>query len=263
MLIRDPLLHLFARRRWRGFETLYRLTGGGDIIAPNCYGTRFALNPHDYVENVTLRDGYYESEVFEAIHRQLTAGTVFWDVGSCFGLHAVTAAALVPGLQAIAFEPNPTSQARLRRNAALNRVPVRLLPCALHDTEGSSILYVPGPGNAGMATLCAENRSVGATAISAPIARADALVATGVAPAPHIVKIDVEGNELAALRGFGSLLKGPTLRAIVLEADPAILRDDVATELRQLLLDAGFALEPLRRREATQHALINVLALRS
>jgi FkbM family methyltransferase len=261
-MLRDLLLSLFFRRRWRGFETLFRVTGRRHILARNRYGALFSLDPHEYVDSFVLRDGFYESEVFETLLPALGPGAVFWDIGSCFGLHAVTAATIKAGVVVEAFEPNPSTCTRIQQNAELNRASVRLWPFALDERDGITDLYLSAAGNSGMTTVRPRDRALFTRAGTVATARADTLIATGRIQSPTVVKLDVEGSEAAVLRGFGSSLSDPRLHLIVLECAAEILADSGGNPLRLLLLDAGFRLHGLSRNEATAHGLINVAATR-
>ena len=262
-MLPDFLLRLFFRRRWRGFETLLRLSGSKHITVRNRYGALFALDPHDYVDSVVLREGFYESEVFEALQNAFEPNAVFWDIGSCFGLHAITAATLFPDLRVYAFEPNPRSQERIQQNAALNRVSIELCPLGLDNRDGTGELYLPAAGNSGMATLRPSSQAVFSRGERVAIARAASLITSGGVAAPTVIKLDVEGGEEAVLRGFDDHLLSPNLRLIVLECSPRVLGSDGGDPVRELLTNAGFELRPLVRNEETSHPLINIVAFRA
>ena len=89
-----------AWRGWRGFARLYGLlkpAGGRRALrASTRYGSQFFLEPFDNVDSHVLAEGFYESEVLEAVRPVLGRGAVLWVVGANFGLHAVTASS-APG----------------------------------------------------------------------------------------------------------------------------------------------------------------------
>jgi len=90
-----------------------RLAGKHTLRQRSLHGLIFELQPHEYIDAIVLREGYYEPEVIDALRPFLRPGAVFWDVGANIGLHTVTAACLAPGSQVVAFEPNPAVFARL------------------------------------------------------------------------------------------------------------------------------------------------------
>jgi FkbM family methyltransferase len=244
-----------------GFRIFRRLTGRGTLRMAARYGACFELSPDDYVSSVVLREGYYESEVMEALRPFFGPDAVFWDVGANFGLHAVTAKFLAPAMSVIAFEANPRMAGQIQRNAALNQVEVKLAPLALGSNSTPARLHIAA-GNSGMSTLHPVEKNAYHDTITVPAARGDELVARGTYPAPTVIKVDVEGAEPDVLQGLGDLLRHPGLRAIVIEADAAFdpaKPHAVATPLQT----AGFTLRRLQRNEATGHPLANFLATRA
>lgn len=246
-------------RGWRGFHRLWPLRGQQTLRYRCRYGPVFDLNPTEYIDQIVIREGYYESEVLEALRPWFGPGCVFWDVGANFGLHTITAAALHPGLRTYAFEPAPAAAHRLRAHAALNEAPVTTFEVALGEKEGVAKLYVNGSGNSGMSTL--TNSQVG-PAINVALRRADAVVHEHPQSTPTVMKLDVEGAEAAVLRGFGDLILERTLRAVVFESDPRAADEPGRCPAASLLVDAGFVLNSLSRRESTSHLLGNIIAMR-
>lgn len=255
----DRWLAWYFRRGWRGFLTQMRIAGRRTLRASCRYGPLFDLDPTEEIDSTILREGYYESEVYEALRPRLHAEAVLWDIGANIGQHAVTAAALHPGLRVCAFEPNPAAAGRLRAHAALNRVAVRVEQVALGDRGGRAELFVNVTGNSGASTQ--TDPTVGAP-VEVAIERADRMVDRGLLPPPTVVKLDVEGAEAAVLRGFGALLAAPALQVVVFEADARAATDPSRCAAASLLRDAGFRLRLLARRESTSHLLENFAAER-
>lgn len=254
----DRLLACYFRRGWRGFHALMRACRRRTLRQPCRYGPVFDLRPTEYIDGVVLREGYYESEVFEALRPWLKPGAVFWDIGANFGLHAVTAAAH-PGLHVCAFEPDPASARRLAAHAALNHASVQIHVGALGEHSGLAPLYVNTTGNPGMSTL--TNPAIG-PAITVATERADRLIGDQSLPSPTVVKLDVEGAEASVLRGFGDHLAVSSLRAVIFETDARVDTDPRRCPATTLLLDAGFRLRLLPRQESTSHLLANFAAER-
>jgi FkbM family methyltransferase len=101
-----------------------------------------------------------------------------------------------------AFEPIPQLAAYLRR-ASPKRV--RVVECALSDKEGLANLYVPS--NWGEASLRKPHQ--GAAVLGVPMKTLDSFELRNVG----LMKIDVEGHELAVLRGARDTIR--TSRPIV------------------------------------------------
>jgi FkbM family methyltransferase len=258
----DRFLAGYARRRWRGFITRRRWLGRPSIKVTSRHGASFNLLPGDYIDNIVLHEGFYESEVLGALRRFAAPGVVLWDIGANFGLHAVSAALAEPAMQVHAFEPNPASFARLQLHTRDNQAGVRCWPLALGDRDGTATLHANASGNPGMTTLTPGATTRFDAQVEVRLARGDTLVARGELPAPHVIKLDVEGGKLAVRTGLGGLLTAPTLRAVVFETCADLLTNPTGCPSASLLLAAGFKLSALRRTEASSYSLGNFLATR-
>jgi FkbM family methyltransferase len=258
----DDLCAAYARSGWRGFLTLHRLLGKDTIRMCTAYGAVFGLQPGDYIDGVVLREGFYESEVFEALRSGFAPGAVFWDIGAYFGLQSVSAALAEPAMQVHCFEPSPTILARLQAHAELNGVRLRCWSVALGETDGPGTLQINASGNPGMTTLIPAAGARFDTTLPVRVARAETLIRTGAVPAPTLIKLDVEGGESAVLAGFGDLLHAPGLRAVVFETRADLLADPSRCPAARLLLSAGFVFTALGRHEDSAHLLGNFLATR-
>jgi len=264
---RDRLVTLFRRHNWRGFIRLYALlkpiTSRLQLRVKTRFGSQFFLTPWDSVDSHVIAEGFYESEVLEAVRPELACpDAVLWVVGANFGLHAVTAKFLHQTATVVAFEPSPAMGSRLLENCELNGVKVDLHAYALADSNDALPFYANASGNPGMSTLHPgdllnyDHRFVVATLTAADV------IARRLAPAPTAMIVDAEGSELQVLRGLGPLLATPSLRFIVFEAANDFLDGCAATELNSLVTGSGFTLRKLDRKEDTAHSLSNFVATR-
>ncbi len=258
----DHLCVYYARSGWRGLITLQRLLHRPVITTRTRYGAVLALHPGDYIDRIVLLEGYFESEVLEALRPYFSPDAVLWDIGANIGLHTVSAARLAPGMRIHSFEPSPAIHARLLAHVGLNLAGATCWPIALGDHDGTAVLHVNASGNPGMTTLTPWAEAAYDRQVEVRVARADTLVAGGEAPAPTLIKLDVEGGEAAVLAGLGSLLANPGLRAVVFETCAELMDNPARCPAARLLQSAGFTFAPLRRNEATGHHLQNFLATR-
>ncbi|HUL52733.1 MAG TPA: FkbM family methyltransferase [Opitutaceae bacterium] len=263
---RDRLLTVVRRHNWRGFVTLYDLlkplTGRRSLRVVTRYGSQFFLTPWDSVDTHVINEGFYESEVLEAVRPHLGADAVLWVVGANFGLHAVTAKCLHPETRVVAFEPSPAMAARILENCELNGVALELHACALADRTAILPFFANASGNPGMSTLHPVNPSYYDQRFQVAAFAAAEVIDRGFAPAPTAMILDVEGAETEVLCGFGSRLGAAGLRVLVFEAPNDFLTAREPADLHALLRDAGFSLQKLERHEHTAHALSNFVAYR-
>jgi FkbM family methyltransferase len=111
----------------------------------------------------------------------------------------------------IAYEPNPPSCERLLRNLRLNgRTNVQVRHLAVGEHAGSIRLLsdplMPG-GTSGDPTVARQiEASQVATSVDVPVVAIDDDIAAAGLPLPDMVKIDIEGMELPALKGMAGTL---------------------------------------------------------
>jgi FkbM family methyltransferase len=143
-----------------------------------------------------------EPDTARFLRAQLGPGRVFYDCGANLGLYSLLAAAV--GASVVAFEPTPKTFDRLVVNVEANRFDVQCLALALADRSGRETIYELSDTNSGMNTL-----THGTPVAEVEVARLDDLEL----PAPHLLKIDVEGSELALLAGAAETIRRhrPTL----------------------------------------------------
>ena len=203
--------------------------------------------------------GSHDAWLFEAAaSRGPLDGKVCWDIGTHIGFHALTFAALVgPSGKVISFEPNPTNLARMeqnfRRNPALaSRVSVR--PMALSDQSGVAEFRFSNDVESGISSgghltsadvpcVAETYQSFGLTQVKT--ATIDELVASGEAPPPDVMKIDVEGAEAAVLRGGKDVIQRQ--RPVLLIEVHHVLQ---MLAVSQLLIGWGYRLSELNPEDA-------------
>jgi FkbM family methyltransferase len=184
--------------------------------------------------------GLYELDTARLIRRLLAPGGHFVDCGANLGYFSLLAARRVGRLGRVdAFEPDPQNRTRLQAHVALNHADavVRVHAAALADRVGKLQLHHPDPSRAnhGQASLFAD-LAPGGESFDVPLVRLDQAIER----VPDLIKMDVEGAELLALRGAESLLVGDRPPSLIIEHNPVTARaagfapGDLLRFLRQL-----------------------------
>jgi FkbM family methyltransferase len=260
MSVVDNIFVKWRRSGMRGFtraQSVWHAVGGRtELIAKTRYGSRFSLDPLSVIDDAVLREGYYESEVFDAILKHLTPNAVFWDIGSNFGLHSITVKFTRPDTRVFAFEPNSVMAARIQQQAAINHLDINVVCAALSNSDDPQLLHIPGKGNPGMATLSPWDQAKYERTCIVPCFRAETLMRRKLCSFPNVVKLDVEGFEPQVLEGFGRTLENTELRAVIFEG-----ASDTSGPAMTLKA-AGFKISKLNRNEETAHSLHNFVAER-
>jgi FkbM family methyltransferase len=153
--------------------------------------------------------GTSEPLIQDVFAEHIPSGGVVWDIGANIGFYTLIASRHVGRGHVVAFEPLPENQRSIRRNLALNAVTnVEVVGVALGDHEGTASLALhESPTWAKLDTSAdtAFKRDAAATShIEVPLSTIDAQLERFTPP--DLVKMDIEGAEVAALRGASRLL---------------------------------------------------------
>ena len=189
-------------------------------------------SPSDFIQNTIIRTGMWDYEVADAIRSHLRPGQTFCDIGANIGYFSMLAAQL--GAHVIAFEPQPLCASAFRRNANLNNLNITLHEIALSNEPGQMNLYLEGDQNTGAASF----RIRDGVAISVPVKRLDDILTVK----PHLMKIDIEGAEVLALRGAKQTLSGAGRPFVICEVSECSLRQlgNSKEELFDLMTSYGY-----------------------
>jgi FkbM family methyltransferase len=179
------------------------------------------------------------------------------DIGADVG--EFTIAMLASSRSVIAFEPRPAQARELAVMFGAVRAPVRVEAVALSDTPGVTTMRVvdsdPGRSTIDTANVLGDADGGAVQNIEVPVKRLDDLRLDNVG----LIKIDVEGHELAVLRGAVDTLTR-NRPAVVVEAEERHHPDAVAaiTDLLtglgyQGYFDDGEGRRPVQQFDAARH----------
>ena len=157
----------------------------------------------------TFSSGGVEPDVSAALERYAAAGMVVYDLGANMGYFALSMARRVgPDGRVFAFEPDPEMAGRLERNARMNGFGnVTLVRAAVWNEEGWVTFNRSDPSispDRGLGHIVTEGEQEG-DKISVPTVTLDRFSVS--APAPDLIKCDVEGAEVEVFQGARSLLE--------------------------------------------------------
>jgi FkbM family methyltransferase len=179
--------------------------------------------------------------VLGAIEKHLAAGDTFIDAGANIGFFTVVGAKMV-GRQGkvIAVEMIPETVQRLCWHISINELDnVTVIDQALSDKAGEEITALLPTAHNGQATLVPEALD-GEPAVEICVTTTTLDAITDGIERIDLIKIDLEGGELLALKG-ASLTLGRT-RRVIFEARPG---DKRVSEAVNLLKSAGFRITPI------------------
>lgn len=246
MIVRSQLGRL-RRRAWeRQLPKVFNLTHF------DSRGVKFEAT--NVVERQRIVGCGDEPEYLRAMLAVLRPDDILYDIGANVGLVALHAA---QRCRTVAFEPDPAFLARLRRNLELNpNVSVEVLPVAISDNDGTATLFTDG--TEGNSPSLVHQRAE-KDAVEVGTQTLDTLVASGAIPAPTVLKLDIEGAEILALRGAKQVLQAPTApRALLLEVHDSLLPGfgSSADEVLALVREAGYSSVQYQARRGDQQHFI-------
>lgn len=176
---------------------------------------------------------------------RVTGEDIVWDIGGNIGMYTQFVAQSCDEVHV--FEPLPANVAAIRENILLNSLSnVTVHQVALTDSEGEREFYPDPRGVAGggrgslLANWKAETGS-----ITVRCTAGDSVISLGNAPTPSVVKIDVEGAELAVIEGMEEALARESCRLVYCE--PHGISDN---KVEQKLRSLGFEID-VREHETT------------
>jgi FkbM family methyltransferase len=144
--------------------------------------------------------GSFEHKKQTRIASALKPGSIFYDIGANAGFYSLLAASLVSPGKVYAFEPLPRNVSYLRRHLELNEIGnVDVLDLAVSDRTGTAFFQEGENGLMGRLTQKGNIRVRTATLDSL-------LLEERISP-PSVVKMDIEGAELRALRGASQCIQ--------------------------------------------------------
>lgn len=156
-----------------------------------------------------------EQEIIQRLIESVDADDVFFDVGANVGIYSLLIGDVLSTGMVISFEPHPDRVSVLRRNIDLNNSAVEIRQIALSDESGEMELVSSGSTRHHLAWD--DNVSATKQVEAVP---GDDIIENGSIPDPDVIKIDIEGAEMMALRGLNKTLRHGNCRTVFCEVHP-------------------------------------------
>ena len=181
------------------------------------------------------------------IEQRIAAGDVFYDIGANVGAYSLVAVKKPSGAsRVVAFEPSMANVAALCANIVLNEATGQItpMPVALSDHDGMTTLWLQaleaGSARHTLGLSAEDDGSLDPGVFEQPALtyRLDEAIERFGLPAPNHIKLDVDGGEMAVVRGAARTLAMPSLRTMLVEVSTSL-----SEELTQVLAGHGLRLE--------------------
>ena len=202
-----------------------------------------------------IRRRQFEPETTRCFLEAMRPGVTVVDIGACLGYYACLAARRVsPSGRIFAFEPDPENFQWLMHNIRLNGCSrtITAVPKAVGGRAGSVTLFRhpvdPSQHSVVPPGLARQGVQVDSVTLGAFLE----------GQAVHMIKLDVEGSELDALRGMKGLLDANPQIHLFVESNHVALRRAGASEqaLIHWLQQAGFDITMLDPQRAPDGSIL-------
>ena len=165
------------------------------------------LNPTEHIQQQLFWYGYYEKELGEVFNKIVKPGDVFLDLGANIGYFSLLVASNWPSVKVFSFEPLAALFQHMNDNVRLNNIKnISTVNAAVGETNEEKELFVSGPDNLGMSSFHQPGNYSGKKERVKVVAIDDWLKTSGLSKI-DIIKLDIEGSELAALKGMREVLQ--------------------------------------------------------
>lgn len=205
-------------------------------------------------------NGVYEPKTIAAILERLAPEGTYLDVGANIGAIALAVAASRPTAKVICVEADPNVAEVLRRNIAENRRSnVTAVECLAGARSEAAVNFYRAPvHNFGMGSIGPQ---FGAAPIVLRQRALDDVLDEIAVPAVDVLKLDIEGSELSALRGLSRRLQTGNTSVILEFSDWAEARipGQSPGDAQAFLMSLGYRLFELATHRTRQMPIMKPL----
>lgn len=229
-------------------------------LPPPFTGARIYVSTEGGLRYLALSMAEVDPALLRLVAEVVRPGDTVWDIGANMGLFSFAAAvAAGPAGRVLALEPDTDLAGMLRRSAAGNtgHAPVEVLPAAVSDELSIARFHI-ARRNRATSHLAGFGTAMAGGVRSTRLVPTVTLDWLGVRfPVPDVLKVDVEGAELAVLSGATQVLAHSPTVICEVSAQNTTAVSDVLTGCGYSLYDGD---RPPGKRVPMAAAPFNTLA---
>lgn len=194
--------------------------------------------------------GLFEFEEMAFVLHYLRQDDLFADVGANVGVFTLLASGVCK-CPSVSFEPIPSTFKKLCNHIKINNLEdkVRCINQGVAEKQGT-LLFSNSQNDCLNHIIPSGTSETDVSTVQVPVTTLDQVFEN--APAPTLIKMDIEGYELFALQGATHLAENPTLNVIILECTPVAERYEYSRDKIFNFMDKyrfkAFSYTPFTRR---------------
>jgi FkbM family methyltransferase len=180
------------------------------------------LNPTEHIQQQLFWYGYYEKELGDLLKKLIKPDQLFIDIGANLGYFSLLVATSSPSVKVISFEPVDDLFRKINENISVNNVK-NIVPihAAVGEKDEEKELFISAADNSGMSSFQEPENYSGAKE-KVKVVTLDDWIKTSRVSKVDIIKLDIEGSELAALNGMKEVLQN-FKPLVIVEINPETL----------------------------------------
>lgn len=190
------------------FFNPFRIFEGISVISSYDQNLKIQLDLDEWIQKQIFFLGFFDEKGILFIKKHLKPGDVFVDIGANIGCYTLLASKIV-GKQGkvFAFEPIESVFLRLQYNIKLNnQTNIVLEKKAIFENSGTLKLYLASSDNKGRSSIL-EQDSENGNVENVDAVSIDDYLANHIIDQLNLIKIDIEGAELYALKGMKNTIR--------------------------------------------------------
>lgn len=215
-----------------------------ELIVQTIYGFKIKVDPinDSSVQREIYKWGTYETGTLHWLKQYVRNADVIFDIGANIGFYTLYFNEFSKESCDIrAFEPNPQTIEKIKFNLEINTAnKVKVIPYGVSDEQKEMDFFVGD--NLGEGTFVNINHQKRKLNQTLKLTTLDTLWKQESIPKPDIIKIDIEGLELPALKGAIEMIKNTSKLVLVVECNNVLEADQVNSKVlfRLLKNELGF-----------------------
>lgn len=236
----------FFRKRYYGivFRIFQPLNLFRDVTVISSYDKdlKMKLDLDEWIQQQIYFLGYFDPRGIRYIKNQLYEGEVFVDIGANVGAYSLVASRLVgKSGKVIAFEPASKTFLRHTKNIIMNGLTNIILERkAVLDKNTQIDIYISTRHNMGMSSIFHHASESGVTEKVETISLDEYAEKKNISKI-SLVKIDIEGSEMLALRGMRKIIEQFRPRILIeLKEETLSGSDYQVNDIIEFLIHAGY-----------------------